>query len=104
MSLIDRLSGFIDETEVKLSVNSFHASLYELSEGQLTRNQIAVYFGLSPEEETELDFIIGRYNAQPNANARAKFVELMRVLFILAEEQAPGYTTNAEIVARINAI
>lgn len=103
MALIDRLAGIgTGETGGKLSVNAFHASLFEMAQGEVTRAQIVSYFGLDTAEEVELDWIIGKYNAQPNAAAKEKFIELIRVLFILAEEQAPGYTTNADIVARVN--
>jgi hypothetical protein len=48
--------------------------------------------------------LINRYNAQPTSAAKASFVELMMVIFSLCEARVPGYTTNADIVARINAI
>lgn len=106
MALIDRLAGINQDPEnnQKLSVNAFHAMLYELASGQVTKAQIVAYFSLDATEETELDWIIGKYNAQPTAAAKEKFVELMRVLFILAESQVPGYSTNADLVARINAV
>lgn len=108
MSLVDRLAGITDEPIPvgfkKLGVSTFWASLYELAQGQVTKAQMVAYFELDPTEEAELDWIIGRYNAQPNATAKAKFVELMQVLFMLAEAGVPGYTTNADLVARINAI
>lgn len=105
MALVDRLAGINQDPEGgnKLSVNAFHAMLYELAAGQVTKAQIVAYFALDAGEEAELDWIIGRYNAQPNAAAKEKFVELMRVLFILAESQVPGYSTNADLVARIDA-
>lgn len=108
MSLIDRLAGLspspIPIGFKKLSLDAFWACLYELAQGQVTKPQIVSYFELDADEEIELDWIIGRYNAQPNASAKAKFVELIRVLFILAESEVPGYTTNAQLVTRINAI
>jgi hypothetical protein len=59
---------------------------------------------LDASEQIELDWIVDKYNAQPNATAKAKFVELIRVIMLMAESDAPGYSTNTEIVARINAI
>ena len=88
----------------KMEILFFWAMLYELAQGNITKAQIISRFDLDAAEETELDWIIGRYNAQPNATAKAKFVELVQVLFLLAEGRVPGYTTNAELVARINAI
>lgn len=105
MALIDRLAGIGDpETAQKLAVNTFHSLLYELSAGQVTKGQIVSYFDLDAGEEAELDYLIGRYNAQPDSAAKGRFVELMRVIFILAEAQVPGYSENSQIVARIEAI
>lgn len=103
MALIDRLAGLGDpDGPPKLAVNTFHAAMYELAQGQATKAEIVAYFSLDAQEETELDWIIGRYNAQPNAAAKERFIELLRVVFILAEAQVPGYTTNAELVARLS--
>lgn len=105
MPLVDRLAGIGDpETSRKLPVLTFHACMYEMAAGKITRQQFINHFDLDAGEVTELDWIIGRYNAQPTAAAKEKFVELMRVVFILAEAQVAGYTTNAEIAARIDAI
>lgn len=105
MSLIDRLAGIGDpETVSKLPITYFWANLYELSQGKRTKQQIIDLFGLGADEAGELQWLIDRYNAQPNATAKAKFVELVNVVMIMAEAQAPGYTTNAELVARLNAI
>lgn len=107
MALLDRLAGLGDQEDPansKLSVNAFWAHLYELAQGQRTQAQIISYFSLSADEQTELTWLIGKYNAQPNATAKAKFIELIQIIFFMAESSVPGYTTNAEIVARINAI
>jgi hypothetical protein len=108
MSMIDRLAGFVDagndETFRRIPVDYFWAHLYELSQGRVTRAQIIARFNLDAAEVVELDWLIGKYNAQPNATAKTKFVELMRVFFIMAEGDAPGYTTNAQLQAKINAL
>jgi len=105
MALVDRLAGIGDpETTPKLSISAFWACLYEMAKGKLTRQNIIDYFQLDTDEVVELDWLIARYNAQPNATAKASYVELIQVIFMLAESQVPGYTTNAGIVARINAI
>ncbi|MCB0257041.1 MAG: hypothetical protein KDI55_25255 [Anaerolineae bacterium] len=102
MALIDRLAGLGDpEANQKLSVNAFHSAMYELAAGVVTKAQVVSYFELDASEEAELDWLIGRYNAQPNAAAKERFIELLRVVFILAEAQVPGYTTNAALVARL---
>lgn len=105
MSIIDRLSGIgTEENSTKLGVHTFWAALSEFADGFVTKPEIVSYFQLDSTEEEELDWLVGKYTSQPNAEAKAKFVELIHVIFILAEQGAPGYTTNAQIVARINAI
>jgi hypothetical protein len=105
MALIDRLAGLGDPIESrKLPITYFWACLYELSKGKFTRNQIVTLFALDSGEAGELDWLIGKYNALPTAAAKADFIGLINVILIMAEAKAPGYTTNAELVARINAI
>ena len=105
MAIIDRLAGLGDpETNRKLPITYFWANLYELAQGKRTKAQIVSLFDLDTNEVGELQWLIDKYNAQPNSTAKAKFVELVNVIFIMAEAGAPGYTTNAELVARFNAI
>ena len=106
MSLIDRLAGIPPEGQSadqarKLGVNTFHAALYELAAGQVTRSQLVSYFMLDGGEAAELDWVIAQYNAQPNAAAKARYVELLRVVFVLAESRVPGYSTRAELAERL---
>lgn len=105
MALIDRLAGIGDDgAERKLPITYFWASLYEMAAGRRTKAQIVALFSLDADEANELQWLIDRYNAQPNATAKAKFVELVQVVFVMAEARAPGYLTNADLVARFNAI
>ena len=105
MALIDRLAGLGNpETNNKLPVFAFHALLEEMANGEKTQTDIVDYFLLDAGEQTELQFLIDRYNAQPNATARAKFVGLMKTIFILAEANVSGYINNTDLVARINRI
>lgn len=106
MALLDRLAGINDDdsNNYKLPILYFWANLYELAQGYRTKAQIVSLFGLNTNEANEVQWLIDKYNAQPTATAKAKFVELIEVILIMAEAGAPGYTTNAELVARINAI
>jgi hypothetical protein len=106
MALIDRLAGIGTDPELvrKLPITYFWANLYELAQGYRTKQQIVDLFALDTGEANELQWLIDKYNAQPTATAKAKFVELVNVILIMAEAKAPGYTTNAQLVARINAI
>jgi len=88
MPLVDRLAGIGDpETNRKLPVLTFHACMYEMAAGKITRQQFINHFQLDAGEIVELDWIIDRYNLQPTSAAKEKFVELMRVVFIMAEAQ-----------------
>jgi hypothetical protein len=106
MSLIDRLAGLNQDSENpnKLPITYFWANLYEMAQGYRNKAQIVSHFNLDTDEANELQWIINKYNAQPDAVSKAKFVELINVILIMAEARAPGYTSNAELVARINAI
>ena len=109
MSLINRLAGLPetgqDPSQVnRIPVEYFHAMLYELAEGEVTRAEIVSEFEIDVTEEAELDFLINAYNSQPNSAAKAKFVELIRIIFLMAEQGHPNYITNANIVARLNRI
>ena len=98
MSLLDRLIGIEEPT---ISVHSFWAGMVELSLGEITAAQLKTYFDLAGQDATDLDWLIGKYQASAN---KERFLELMHVIFLLAGMDTPGYTTNAEIVARINRI
>lgn len=107
MGLIDRLAGinFPDpENPNRISTIAFWALLYELAKGKVTKAAMVNYLGLDASEEAELDWIIGRYNAQGTAAAKASFVENMFAILVLAESRVSGYSTNADLVARISAI
>lgn len=94
MSLINRLTG----VEEKLPVHQFYAALAEYADGQITKANIVSYFGLSAGDEADLDWLIARYG---DATDKQKFLEVTHRIFILAEGEAPGYTTEAALQARI---
>lgn len=104
MALIDKLAGLPGIEGEKFSVNAFHSMLEEMADGAVNKAQIVAYFGMDADDQSDLDWLIARYNAQPVGEARAKFVALVRRLFLLAEERVPGYTTSAQLAARINSL
>lgn len=105
LGLINRLAGIgTANTNEKLSVGAFWAHLHELARGFKTQQNIIDYFGLDANEQTELTWLINKYQTQPDAASKAEFLLLMLVIFFMAESKAPGYTTNQDIVDRINAI
>lgn len=109
MSLINRIAGIPEPGQdpsdmQRIPVDFFWAYLYEIAQGKRTQAQLIARFDISVGDQADLTWLIGKYNAQPNATAKAKFIELMRVIFFLTEAREPGYTDSGSLVARINAI
>ncbi len=105
LGLINRLAGIgTAETNEKMSVGAFWAHLVELANGEKTQADIISFFSLDAGEQTELTWLIGQYNSQPDAAAKERFLQMLLVIFYLAEANAPGYVTQPDLVARIGAI
>ena len=106
MALIDRLAGFSGGVEDfrRIPLDHFWAHLVEMSQGRVTRQNMIDRFELDASETTELDWLIGKYNAQPTAAAKERFIELTRVFLVMAEGGFPGYATNADLTAKLNAL
>lgn len=103
MGLVAKLGHFEDpETGESYSVLTFGAALSELARGGLTKAQIVTHFGMDTDTESDLDWLITQYNAVPTAEGKAQFVTFIRLIFLLAESQFPGYTTEQDLVAKIN--
>lgn len=98
MSLIDRLTG---AEMPKIPVHQFWAGMIETSLGEVTVAQFKIYFDITGDDATDFDWLIGKYNASAN---KERFIELMHAVFLLSEKQTPGYTDQADVVARINRI
>jgi len=102
--LVDRLGGYGDETLDRLNPQAFTAALAELAHGEITKAQVVAFYNMNAEEEAQLDWLITRYNAQPTAEDKAKFIELLSYIMWMARDDFPGYNSNAELAARINRI
>ena len=106
MSLIDRLAS---GAENNIPVHTFWAALAEhaslligtSSQQELNRDGVINYFNLTGDEITEFDWLVGRFMAATN---KAEFVRTMHILFILKEQEVPGYTDKADLTVRINRI
>ena len=99
MSLINRLAGLNDEE--KIAVHYFYAAMLEMHYGEVTRAQIITHFGLETEDEVGLDVIIAKYQGLSNNSQKLEFVNWIHAVFMLAESGAPGYTTGADLNARL---
>ena len=98
MSLVNRLAGLNDEEQI--SAHYFYAALLEMHYGEFNRAQIISHFELEPADETGLDALIAKYQGLP-ADRRLEFVNWVHAVFMLAGNRAPGYTTGAELNARL---
>lgn len=104
MGLVNRLAGIgTDVGPGKLAINTFWGALYELARGEVTVAAIETYFDLDQGEKAELAGIVAKYNALPNADAKRRFVEFVRVMFCLAEARVPGYSTTQDLADKIDA-
>jgi len=102
--LVDRLGGYGDETVQRLNPQAFTAALAELAQGQITKQSIIDFHSLDAPAQAQLDWLIGKYNAQPTAEDKSKFIVILQHIMWLARDNFPGYNSNAELAARINAI
>lgn len=81
MALVDRIGPSGD-----ISSHAFSAGIYLVSRGLVTRQQFVTRFGLSPEDETQLDQLVTHYNGL-NAENKAAFHGKFESLNILREEE-----------------
>ena len=102
--LIDRLGGYGAEDLERLNPQAFTSALAELAQGEITKQQVIDFYKLDASAEIQLDWLISRYNAQPNASAKDTFIRLLANIMWMARDNFPGYNANAELAARINRI
>ena len=98
MALLEKLKGTND---IKLPVHQFYSALIEWSEGATTRADIVSYFSLDASDETDLDWLKGKFDASAN---KREFADRIHGIFMLAESGYPNYQTQTELVAIISGI
>jgi len=98
MSLLARLNG---DEEPKIPVHQFWAGMKEIALGEVTVAQFKTYFELTGVDGTDFDWLVGKYTASTDQEL---FIELLHVIFVLAEVKTPGYANTADITSRINRI
>ena len=102
MSLVARLGD-------DLPVHQFWAALCEYgavgigssSQQEVTKQNIIDYFGLEGSDITELDTLESFYVASTD---KVQFVDTIHRIFLLKEMNTPGYTSGADLLARISRI
>jgi hypothetical protein len=81
MALIDRVGPSGD-----ISSHSFSAGIYLVTRGIVTRQQLVDRFGLTPQDEVQLDQLAVHYSGL-NAENKAAFHGRFESLNILREEE-----------------
>lgn len=106
-ALIERLMGLADDgvtPSANLSVHLFFAANQERIGGALSREDVINILGLSGAEITEYDALVALAptgTAALNVAQKSMYLNKIHAVFILAEMKAPGYSTPAEVRARL---
>jgi hypothetical protein len=90
--------------QTKIAVHTFFAAQNELDRGQLTAAQIQNYLSMDATTITEYQALIALAPTGTNATAianRARYINQIHSVFILAEDRAPLYSTPAEVRTRL---
>ena len=101
MSILNKLIG----TEPRINAHGFQAAMSEWSDGAtgFSRVTIITEFGLSTDEETELDTIKAIYDS---ANTNAKRQRLLKafdsVVMLAGDRDVTWYKDNPSIMDRLN--
>lgn len=111
MALVEKLAKLPPNDESGyFEVAYLIAQFFELARGQITRAELEAYWNNRPDtswdtsDGTDLDWLIGQYNAQGTAEAKAQWLNALDEVLILTEARMAGYETRAEIVAKIQNI
>ena len=102
MSLLDRLRG---TERPKISSHQFQAAMAEWADGAtgFSRATIISGFGLTADDETELDALKAIYDSANTAAKKSRLLKAFDSVLMLAEDSDDTgfYTTKAEINARL---
>ena len=100
MSLFTRLTKPAED-EKKIPVHQFIDALREWDDGAVTRAALIAAFGISVDEETDIDWLKSRYVASAN---KEKFTQVVEGILRLGERGLLGYDVAATFTARVNGI
>jgi hypothetical protein len=102
MALVERLMGL---QSPKIKVHKFFAAQSELDIGALTVAGIKSFLEMDAATAAEYDSLIATAptgGTTANQLSRARYVQRMHAVFILAEgSDIPGYSTPAEVRAKL---
>lgn len=101
-ALVERIMG-IDGFE-KIHVHKFFALNNERIQGRQTRQNVIDALGLTGDDITEYDALAALAPTGTTVLAEAQktmFLESVHSIFILAEERVTGYSTPAQVRAKL---
>lgn len=101
MALVERLMGL---EAPKIPVHTFFAAQGEVIAGRLTLAQVKTFLEMDAAAQTEYDALAATAPTGSTSTAlanKALFVEKLHGIFILAEDRIPGYSTPAEVRAKL---
>jgi len=109
MALLEKLAGTPDATGVHCKIPPFHfyCSIREIAAGEITQQQVAAYWDnrmggdWEASDTTDLAWLMDQYTAAGNATQREVWLAGLFAILGAVELRAPGYTTDADIKARI---
>lgn len=108
MALIERLCQVDPDEERNIALNPFVEALFSVLGEYITVSQIKSFYNMTPEDEVELDALVGRITVYPNdsnTNQRDRSVHRVRsVLTFWEQGDVPGYMTVADVRSQFNSI
>jgi hypothetical protein len=88
-----------EDSSRHITVHQFFAAAFEVAEGPRTRAQMKAFYNMTAEDEVDFDALVDTVSG--NDGARALTLESFHVVFLLAEDRVPNYSTPAEVRSRL---
>lgn len=88
----------------KIPVHAFFAAVHQRVDGALTRQNVIDMFAMDAAAVTEWDLVAALFPTGSTALAeaqKAKFIEKIHAIFILAEGRYAGYDSAAAVRAKL---
>lgn len=102
MALIERLMHEASEPEGRwISVHQFFAANSEVDWGALTIAQVKAFYAMTAADIVDYDALINQLPPANQTGNRARFINRIHAVFILAEQRVPNYSTPAEVRAKL---
>lgn len=102
MALVERLMHETSEpTDRWISVHQFFAANSEVDWGALTTAQVKTHYAMTAADILDYDALITQLPPANQTGNRARFINRIHAVFILAEQRVPNYSTPAEVRTKL---